>query len=213
VVSQPIRTAVYIDGFNLYYGAVRGTPYKWLDLLAMCELIVPHDHQIVLLKYFTAYVKPTPSDPTADRRQKSYLQALRAYRPSIQMIFGRFTIGEATVEPLDPTLPRRVRGRKPSEKGTDVNLAVHLLHDAWLDRYDTALVVNNDTDLEEAIRLVRTDCGKKVGLVPPICTGRYASDRLLRATDFQREIRTATLAAAQLPDPIPGTRYGKPASW
>jgi uncharacterized LabA/DUF88 family protein len=212
--TQLARTAAYIDGFNLYYGALRGTPYKWLDLHRMCELVVPHGHQITLIKYFTAYVKPTPADPTVDRRQKSFLTALRAYRPAIERVFGRFTIGEATVEPLDPALPRRVRGRKPSEKGTDVNLAVHLLHDAWHNRYDVALVVSNDTDLEEAIRLVRTDCGKKVGLVPPVCVGnRKVSDRLLRVTDFQRELRPATLAAAQLPNPIPGTRLHKPPTW
>jgi hypothetical protein len=28
---------VYIDGFNLYYGAVKGSPYKWLDLAALCH--------------------------------------------------------------------------------------------------------------------------------------------------------------------------------
>ena len=30
-----LRTYVYVDGFNLYYRAVRGTPYKWLDLAKM----------------------------------------------------------------------------------------------------------------------------------------------------------------------------------
>jgi hypothetical protein len=26
-----MRTWEYVDGFNLYYGAVKGTPYKWLN--------------------------------------------------------------------------------------------------------------------------------------------------------------------------------------
>ena len=211
--ATPIRTAVYIDGFNLYYGAVRNTPHKWLDLRRVAELVAPHGHLIALIKYFTAHVKPTLRDPGVGQRQKSYLTALQAYRPEIKFIYGRFTIGEATVEPFDQTLPPRVHGRKPSEKGTDVNLAVHLLHDAWLDQYDAALVISNDTDLEEAIRLVRADCGKKVGLVPPISNGRKVSHRLITATDFQRELRTATLAVAQLPNPIPGTNLHKPATW
>jgi hypothetical protein len=25
-------TSVYVDGFNLFYGALRGSPKKWLDL-------------------------------------------------------------------------------------------------------------------------------------------------------------------------------------
>jgi hypothetical protein len=28
-----MRTSIYIDGFNLYYGAVKDTPYKWLNLV------------------------------------------------------------------------------------------------------------------------------------------------------------------------------------
>jgi len=32
VKAVSTRTVIYIDGFNLYYGALRGTPYKWLDI-------------------------------------------------------------------------------------------------------------------------------------------------------------------------------------
>jgi len=38
-----IRAYVYIDGFNFYYGAVRETPYKWLDFNRMCQLLLPRD--------------------------------------------------------------------------------------------------------------------------------------------------------------------------
>lgn len=31
---------VYIDGFNLYYGAVKDTPDKWLDLHRMCAMVL-----------------------------------------------------------------------------------------------------------------------------------------------------------------------------
>jgi uncharacterized LabA/DUF88 family protein len=41
------------------------------------------------------------------------------------------------------------------EKGSDVNLGVHLVNDAWLNRYDCAVVVSNDSDLAEAISLVK----------------------------------------------------------
>ncbi len=30
-------TYVYVDGFNLYYGTLRGTRYKWLDLSKLCQ--------------------------------------------------------------------------------------------------------------------------------------------------------------------------------
>jgi len=34
---EPLRTRIYIDGYNFYYGCLRGTPYKWLDLLPLFE--------------------------------------------------------------------------------------------------------------------------------------------------------------------------------
>jgi hypothetical protein len=34
-----MQTTVYIDGYNLYYGALRGTPYKWLDVVRLFETI------------------------------------------------------------------------------------------------------------------------------------------------------------------------------
>ena len=58
----PVATIVYIDGFNFYYGAVKGTPYKWLDLEALCRRLLPKD-QIVKIRYFTARVASRPEDP------------------------------------------------------------------------------------------------------------------------------------------------------
>jgi hypothetical protein len=74
-----MRTYAYIDGFNLYYGAVRRTPYKWLDLKALVERIFPRNH-LARVKYFTARVQPPPWDPGKPQRQDAYLRALRAYR-------------------------------------------------------------------------------------------------------------------------------------
>ncbi len=34
-----VKTNFYIDGFNLYYGAVKGTPYKWLDSSGLFALM------------------------------------------------------------------------------------------------------------------------------------------------------------------------------
>ena len=35
------RTIVYIDGFYLYYRALKGTALKWLDLVAMRHAALP----------------------------------------------------------------------------------------------------------------------------------------------------------------------------
>ena len=52
---MPAKTRIYIDGFNLYYGAVKDTPYRWLDVRRMCELLLP-EYSIETIKYFTARV-------------------------------------------------------------------------------------------------------------------------------------------------------------
>jgi len=51
-----VRTIVYIDGFNLYYRALKGSRFKWLDLGALFQRVLSEKNQIVGIKYFTAKV-------------------------------------------------------------------------------------------------------------------------------------------------------------
>ena len=100
---------------------------------------------------------------------------------------------------------------KTEEKGSDVNLAVHLLNDAWLGLYDCAVVVSNDSDLAESMRLVKAQHNKVIGLIHP--SQRRASKQLAAYADFIKSVRQGALAKSQLPDPIPGTNLRKPTSW
>ena len=101
---------------------------------------------------------------------------------------------------------------KTEEKASDVNLAVHLLNDSWLDAYDCALVVTNDSDIAEAMNLVRQHHHKRIGLATP--GNRPPSRKLTAHADFSLLIRDKrTLRKSQLPDPIPGTTIRKPAAW
>jgi len=45
------RVNFYIDGLNLYYGSLRGTRNRWLDLSAMARRIVPKE-QVNRVRYF-----------------------------------------------------------------------------------------------------------------------------------------------------------------
>ena len=47
------RSIIYIDGFNLYYGAIKDTKWKWLNLERYFTL-VRQDDDIQIIKYFTA---------------------------------------------------------------------------------------------------------------------------------------------------------------
>jgi hypothetical protein len=55
------QTIVYIDGFNFFYGCIKGSPYRWLDLFHFAKAVLPKN-DIVRVKYFTAIVKPTSGD-------------------------------------------------------------------------------------------------------------------------------------------------------
>ncbi len=79
-----MRTIVYVDGFNLYYGALKGSPWKWLDLFLLFKTILQSHHDIRAIKYFTARVSSTSGDPSKPRRQDVYLRALRCYRPEVE---------------------------------------------------------------------------------------------------------------------------------
>ena len=207
-----MRTFVYVDGFNLYYGALKGTPFKWLDLVALFGKVLQPRHDILKVKYFTARVSGTPAAGSKPQRQDVYLRALRHYRPEVEVYFGHF-LSHAVRAPLVRPVgsQQTVEVIRTEEKGSDVNLAVHLLNDGWLDAYDCAVAVTNDGDIAEAVRLVRRHHGKRIGLVTP---GTVRPSRQLMAhADFARHVRSNALQRSQLPDPIPGTTIHKPATW
>jgi uncharacterized LabA/DUF88 family protein len=210
--KPPHRTIVYVDGFNFYYGAVRGTSWKWLDPVAMFQKVAGPQNNIVQVKYFTARVQPSASDPDVNVRQDTYLRAVAAYCPLIELHFGHFLRHRVRMEHANPP-PASVEVWKNEEKGSDVNLALQLLNDAWQGAYDCAVVVSNDSDLAEALMLVKQQHRKLIGLVTPGAPTRKTSRQLSKYADFVKPIRTWMLQQSQLPDPIPGTKIHKPANW
>ena len=206
-----MRTNVYVDGFNLYYGALRGTPYKWLDLMGLFQGILGPRHNVQKIKFFTARVLDRGGRHSSTR-QDLYLNALEKHCPNVELIYGYFAVRPATLPLENPGKEgRMVRVIRTEEKGTDVNIAVHLVHDAWLNDYDCAVLVSNDGDLAEALRLVKSDCKKEIRLMLP--RGTQRSGKLSRHADFFHHITPGALEKNQLPSPIPGTRIFKPKEW
>jgi uncharacterized LabA/DUF88 family protein len=207
------RTTLYIDGFNLYYRALKGTRFKWLDPKKLAQQILASHNNITCIKYFTARVSGQ-RDPSSPRDQQAYLDALSTI-PEVRIIYGRFltkTICRPLVTPV-AGLPRFVEVHTTEEKGSDVNLAVHLVHDAWATKFDVAVVVSNDTDLEEPIRLVKDELKKPVGL---LCPNRgHAAPQLEAAASFVKHIRAHHLRASQFPSTIArnGQQIVKPSAW
>jgi len=205
-------TFVYVDGFNLYYGAVRGTPYKWLDIDTMCRLLLPK-HKILRIKYFTARVSGRPGDPDQPTRQQAFLRALRTI-PHLEVVYGHFLTNEVMmpVAGCPPGKQQYVKVIKTEEKGSDVNIATHLLRDGYQAVYDAAVLVTNDSDLLEPVRIVRQELGKVVGLLNP---HPHPSRALLRHASFMKPIRRGVLAKSQFPPTLHDSQgtVTKPTQW
>lgn len=218
MTPQRPRSILYVDGFNLYY-AIRGTPNKWLDLAALADRVLPHS-DVVLVRYFTADVKAF-DDVRAPARQQAYLRALGSV-PRISIHKGQFRVNEHSLPLSEDDARRAARqgGRagtrvpvlKAEEKGSDVNLATHLVIDAYEQRFDEAAVITNDSDLTEPIRHVSRRLGLPVSLMNN--RGRPAR-QLQRAASRYVKLDHADFAACQLPDPvIIGTdKVSKPPKW
>jgi len=208
------RTIVYVDGFNLYYRALRRTEFKWLNIDALCREVLDEANDIVAIKYYTADISGK-DDPQAPVRQQRYLRALKTI-PHLSVHKGRFLLTErwapvasngASFLKPEPDVARVTRRE---EKGSDVNLASHLLSDGFRDNYDVAVVITNDTDLTEPIRIVAEELKKPVGVICP--SPKIAGD-LQRVASFVRKLSHARLRAAQFPDEIEGTSLRRPESW
>jgi uncharacterized LabA/DUF88 family protein len=202
-----MRTAVYVDGFNLFHSLLDGkSGRKWLDLHAMARAVLQPNNQVCKIRYFTARVTAPPNDPDMPSRQDVYLRALRAQGVIIHLgMFKERPKTRRLVNPPRPPASKYVEVWHREEKGSDVNLAVHMLHDAWSGVYDCAVVVSNDSDLAEACHLVKS-MGKVVGLLSP---AHRPTQELQQCTDFYRRITATHLTNSQLPDPVIDTSTGR----
>ena len=95
-------------------------------------------------------VSARADDPDAPVRQQVYIRAL-ATIPSLTVHYGRF-LSHVVRMPLARSIRVARRAHyvdvlKTEEKGSDVNLATHLVHDAHMDRFSLGVVVTNDSDL------------------------------------------------------------------
>jgi len=203
-----MKTYIYIDGFNFYYLALKYSNFKWLDFKALFDNLLPKN-EIVKIKYFTANVSGT-YDKQQPIRQEAYFKALKESISEIEIIKGYFQTHKVRM-PLARNPKKNVEVLKTEEKCTDVNLAVHLVNDGWKKKYECALLVSNDGDMTEAMRIVNDELKLTIGLAVPGKT--IISNSLLKYTTFIKRIRKNLLRNSQLPDPIPNTNIYKPKEW
>lgn len=202
--------SVYIDGFNLYYGALKRTPYKWLDLGKLCSALLPND-TVQELHYFTARVSARPYNPTSAHDQSLYLRALKTV-PNLRIVYGHFLTHSVPMYLSNVSPAQRVWVDKTEEKGSDVNLASHLLRDAYLKRFEIAVLITNDSDLAEPVRIVSREIGLPIGILNP---HQFHSRELRQYATFVKRIRQGDLATSQFPPILTDRKgsFGKPNGW
>jgi len=230
---------IYIDGYNLYYGCLKDTPYKWLDIFSLFEKhILPsilvekdgHPAKLQLLspaiKFFTAKIlEKAAKAPDSVSSQAKYHTALRKlFDRRIEIIEGYYSLIESKAKIVDAEIPKKwprncqdILVWKLEEKQSDVNLALHAYHDAITGAVDHVVVVTNDTDIAPVLEMIRSNTAVRIGVVIPTKDHeRVPNTELTAHAHWVRSHITETeFAASQLPRVIPEGKKPtvKPVSW
>lgn len=224
-----LATNVYVDGFNLYYGGVQGTPYKWLNIRAMLEDVLAPKNLVQHVHYCTAMVHDTPDDVSKASRQQTFIRALETL-PEFTVTYGSFMTHPKRF-PLAPPRDERDLNEatvihaenagafesavvlRTEEKGSDVNLATLLVADAFNGRFEAAAVLSNDTDLVLPIKVVTEELGLPVGILNP---RKGFHPELRKVASFRRHIHKRFIRDNQFPNVVidaEGREITKPEAW
>lgn len=227
---------VYLDGYNFYYGCLRNSTHKWLDLVLLFKNILhiqDPNINLVKLNYFTSHAlaRYARHGTISVHAQSSYHRALKQLHNSrkFEIILGSHELKEIE-------MPKAVKGSKvidkdntervwrSVEKKTDIQLAIEMYSDAAKSNCDLIILCTNDSDLEPALKKIRADFPAiEVGFIAAVPTptngtpeGRQANKSLKALAHWtRRSIADNELAAAQM-DPTINTKTGtvkKPSHW
>lgn len=235
-MTAPKATAVFIDGYNLYYGRIRGTAYKWLDVVTLFDRLLHDqdpDSELISVCYFSAPALgrfATHGDDSV-LAQQDYHRALKYRHPDrLSMVLGKHSYDRNGT-----LLPRfeegkafdrndRVKVWKLEEKQTDVNLALSMYRAACSGKFKQIVVCSNDSDVAPALEALKADFKDlAIGVVTPRRPPsigkrehRSISSSLDQHSDWTRQyLLDVELKAAQLPAVIPTNKkpIRKPLHW
>jgi uncharacterized LabA/DUF88 family protein len=194
-IENKRKTIVYIDGFNLYF-AMRDkgwSNYMWLDLIKFSQQLLNDTQELVHVKYFTSRIK---NDPEKQKRQNLYLEALTTLNADILKVY------EGQYQSNTFSCPS-CRGElwDDQEKQTDVNIAVHMLLDAFSkNKVDDLILITADSDQCASVKAVRV-LGKHILVALPPGRGDYVE--LKKHGNSHIEITAKKFKGCRLPDSIP----------
>lgn len=212
------RAIVYVDGLNLCRQKIAFHPdLKWLNLLALAQNMLP-THEIKLIRYFTARVKPAASSEQSPIRQTIYLRALKTLGDKLTIHEGLMRVDTRNY----PVVPIRVdehgalitcKVRKIEEKGSDVALASHMILDASRQLADVYVLISSDSDFAPTLRILTEDLGVATGLFSPI--DKPSTSLLAEKPLFTKVIRRGYLENSQFDVVLQDSvgKFHRPAEW
>jgi len=212
-----MKIRVYIDGYNLFYGRLkhkegsinsRRRKLRWLDPKKLVEQFLHDDFEIDQINFYTTDIDALYLGDKSPSRQQEYYRALMTVE-NINIIKGRFS-KNPTMMPAYPiklninqdgtTMIQKYHVLKTEEKRSDVNIASHLVKDACLNLFDMAVLVSNDSDLLEPMKILH-ELNKKFLILSP--HEKYCFDFVKELnTKCMRKIQEKHIIAAQFPDEI-----------
>lgn len=217
--------------------------WRWLDVRALGHSVIqshsgwtgPFDLRVV---FCTARIKGQ-GNMSSQQDQDTYLRALDKHGAADVLEFGTYVERVAT----NPLATHGPKGRpilttadwpvmvkdsaggdvpnatfmasvaRREEKGSDVNVAAHLLVDVMEGAVEAAVVISNDSDLKLPVQIARNHV--PVGLVNP--TKGYPAGALNAAPTvgagdhWWYQLTAQDFSGSQLPSPVAGLT--KPSGW
>ncbi|WP_419924909.1 NYN domain-containing protein [Candidatus Poriferisocius sp.] len=210
---QP-QTIVNVDGFNFYYGALKGNPdLKWLDYRELAVRLL-RGHHVEAVKYFTARVQDRRDDRGLAQRLGVYIRALEEHS-GVEVHLGQFKHREKNLPLVRGYRSGKIKMARvvhTEEKGSDVSLGAHLVRGACHKNMDVALVFSNDSDLQTPATMAE---GEGIAVVTVNPHKQSEQPRRLLSGD-KRTLKRKLLEQCQLPDPVIGVKGSKihrPKEW
>ncbi|MBS9780713.1 MAG: NYN domain-containing protein [Moraxellaceae bacterium] len=223
-----MKTNIYIDGYNLFYGCLKHSDDKWLDLCQLFTTIIKQQNpqaEISIIYFFTANIKSkiATHGQQAQQAQNTYHRALEQTYPSkIKIIKGYYSLEKANLLAYQkpPDKNNRLAVWKLEEKQTDVNIALTAYRDAIQQKVEQVVFVSNDTDLEPALIALREDLKDtiNIGIIIPVRkhSKRPVNARLSNHANWTRSyILDEELKNSHLPNKISTNKKAiiKPKYW
>ena len=143
-----MKTIVYVDGFNFYYGCLKGAAYQSLDIVEL----------------FRDCLLPSSSGVSSDLLKIHYFTSQPSGRLALPQV-ARVSKSSAELYASEGEL---LHMWHMEEKQADVCLALEFLHDALSGNADQLVLCSSDADLVPGCEKVRKEKPDvRLGLVMP----------------------------------------------